>query len=75
VSTEEHTDLDPIRDNFDIGWSAGAGYLSRIGLGVNARYNYGFRNVVKEDSNGNSIGDLENRVIQIGLVYHFGAHK
>lgn len=75
ISTQETTDIDDLRDNLDIGWSAGVGYTTRIGLGIGARYNYGFRNIVKESSAGNSRGDLENRVISFGLSYMFGAHK
>jgi len=75
ISTTEETDMDDFRDNFDIGWAAGIGYTTRIGLGIGGRFNYGFRNIVKENSAGVSRGDLENRVIQIGLTYHFGAHK
>ncbi|HEX6335001.1 MAG TPA: porin family protein [Flavisolibacter sp.] len=59
---------------WDFSLGAGLGYLSRIGLGLNARYNHGFSNVWDEDANmGNA--ELNNRVIQVGLVYHFGAHK
>jgi hypothetical protein len=75
ISTTEETDRDYYYDNFDIGWSGGVGYTTRIGLGVGARYNYGFRNIVKENSSGNSPGDVENRVISFGLSYMFGAYK
>lgn len=75
ISTQEETDIDDLRDNFDIGWSAGAGYTTRIGLGIGGRYNYGFRNIVKENSSGVSRGDIENRVISFGLTYMFGAYK
>ena len=75
ISTTDETDMDDFRDNFDIAWSAGVGYVTRIGLGIGGRFNYGFRNIVKENSAGVSRGDLENRVIQIGLTYQFGAHK
>ena len=71
----QFADSDDLRDNFDIGWSAGAGYTTRIGLGIGGRYNYGFRNIVKENSAGVSRGDIENRVISFGLTYMFGAYK
>ncbi len=75
ISTTDETDMEDMRDNFDIAWAAGIGYTTRIGLGIGGRFNYGFRNIVKENSSGVSMGDLENRVIQIGLTYQFGAHK
>lgn len=75
ISTTDETDLDPVRDNFDIAWAAGVGYNTRIGLGIGARYNYGLRNIVKESSSGNSQDDFQNRVIQVGLTYQFGAYK
>ena len=60
----------------DISWGAGLGYLSRIGLGVNARFNYGLTNTLEgDDNNTNTTPQLKNQVIQVGLVYHFGAHK
>ena len=73
ISTIEETDLDPFRDNFDIGWGLGVGYLSRIGLGAHARYNYGIRNIVQE--NDTNVGELRNSVLQFGLVYQFGAYR
>ena len=60
----------------DVLWSAGVGYMSRIGLGVHARYNYGLSNVLNAEDDANQMtGKMQNRVIQIGLAYHFGAHK
>jgi len=61
----------------DFGAAAGVGYISRIGLGLNARYYHGFSNVYNSD---NAVAterdkDLGTRSIQIGLVYHFGAAK
>lgn len=62
----------------DLAAAAGIGYLSRIGLGINARYVNGFSNVWNnDDSQYPSLKDnkYKNRVIQIGLTYHFGAAK
>jgi hypothetical protein len=73
ISTTDKTDIKDFRDRFDIAWGLGVGYLSRIGLGVNARYNYGIRNIVHE--NNMNIGELRNQVLQFGLVYQFGAYK
>ena len=53
----------------DFSWSFGAGYLSNIGLGVDARYNLGLTDTYKP-------GGLRetNNVFQLGLFYMF-AHK
>ncbi|RPD46664.1 MULTISPECIES: porin family protein [Chitinophagaceae] len=60
----------------DFSLAGGVGYLSRIGLGVNARYVYGFTNVWNnEDSPSSANMDFRNRVLQVGLTYHFGAAK
>jgi hypothetical protein len=59
----------------DYGVGLGLGYLTRIGLGVNARYNLGFANIYDQDANNNDDGKYKNRVINLGLVYHFGAAK
>jgi hypothetical protein len=75
ISTTDRTNIDHIRDNFDIAWGLGVGYLSRVGLGIGARYNYGIRNIVNETGSTGDVGELRNRVLQIGLVYQFGAHK
>lgn len=76
ISTTENTDIKFMRDKFDLALSAGVGYLTRVGLGINARYNFGLANVVEENgSNANNQGELKNRVVQIGLHYHFGANK
>ena len=61
---------------WDVAAAGGIGYLSRIGLGINARYNYGFTNILDEDYSGYTSGtELKNRVYQIGLFYQFGAAK
>ena len=65
-------------EKLDFTWNAGLGYLSRIGLGIGARYNYGITNTLKEqNSNDGSDSNpkLKNSVIQIGLSWHFGAGK
>jgi hypothetical protein len=48
----------------DFGWSFGAGYLTKSGLGVDARYNLGISDISKSEST-----DLKNRVWQFGLFY------
>jgi len=65
-------------DKFDLSIGAGLGYLSRMGLGINARYNFGLTNA-REDGGGNGTTnngpEIKNQVVQIGLVYHFGASR
>ena len=62
-------------DKTDLAWSAGVGYLSRIGLGVDARYNLGLRNLREDNAPAMMQGNWRNNVAQISLIYHFGAHK
>ena len=68
-------DLDYVKKT-DFAGAIGLGYLSRVGLGLNARYVNGFSNVWNND-NSPSTQDAKykNRVVQIGLVYHCGAYK
>lgn len=61
-------------DKTDLSWSAGLGFLSRVGLGIDARHNFGLRNI-REDNNTTITGNLRNNVTQISLIYHFGANK
>ena len=70
------TDIKDLRKNIDVLWAAGIGFMSRVGLGAHARYNYGFTNVRNIDEvNMREPGTMRNRVFQIGLMYHFGGHK
>ncbi len=68
------TDNKDQMEKFDFSWGAGLGYMSRMGLGIGARYNHGFTNVLEETS---TTGDarLRNSVVQIGLTWLFGANK
>jgi hypothetical protein len=60
----------------DISGAGGIGYLSRVGLGIDARYVYGFREIYdKENNNNTNVPEMKNRVIQFGLFYQFGAGK
>ena len=63
-------------DNFDLAINGGLGYMSRIGLGINARYSYGLTGLLSETGQAN-FGDaeLKNSAIQFGLTYMFGANK
>jgi hypothetical protein len=61
----------------DFAGTAGIGYLSRMGLGLNARYVNGFSNVWNNDKSPSTSKDAKykNRVVQISLIYHFGANQ
>lgn len=61
----------------DFSWGAGLGYLSRIGLGISGRYNFGLSNVWNNEDRaaGPAYNKMKNGVVQIGLVYQLGAHK
>lgn len=61
-------------DNFDVSWGLGLGYMTRIGLGIGARYNHGLTNILEEGNNDDG-PELKNTVINIGLTWMFGAHK
>lgn len=58
----------------DFGAGLGIGYLTRIGLGIGARYNMGFSNIYDADQ-PNDEGKYKNRTLNLGLTYHFGAAK
>ena len=62
-------------DKVDLAWTAGVGYLSRIGLGVDARYNLGLRNVREDGAPVFMQGNWRNNVAQFTLLYHFGANR
>ena len=58
-------------ETVDVAWSAGLGYLSYSGLGVDARYNFGLSNINNAGTNV-----LKNNVFQLGLFYMFNnRHK
>ena len=60
----------------DFGAGLGIGYLTRVGLGLGARYNMGFSNIYDGETGTDDDNEkYKNRVIQIGLTYHFGAAK
>ena len=69
-------DLDVIRKT-DFAVAGGLGYLTRVGLGLNARYVHGLSNVYNSDGapSGQTEKEVSNRWIQLGLTYHFGAAK
>jgi hypothetical protein len=58
--------------NLDISWTAGLGYLTSSGLGVDARYNFGLNNI--QNIPGGVV--RKNNVFQVGLFYLFdNQHK
>jgi hypothetical protein len=61
-------------DKFDVAVNGGLGFITRVGLGLNARYSYGLSNIL-EDNGTDTDTKLKNSGIQIGLVYLFGANK
>lgn len=71
-STE--VDLKDDLKKLDFSASAGLGYLTRVGLGIGARYNMGFSNIYDADQ-PNDEGKYKNRVLSFSLYYHFGANK
>jgi Outer membrane protein beta-barrel domain len=50
----------------DFAWAFGASYLSKTGLGLDARYNLGISNI-----NDNESAKATNRVWQVGAFYQF----
>jgi hypothetical protein len=69
-----------VKDQFrttDFAINGGLGYISRVGLGVSARYVHGLSNVFNHDDApaGTNDREISNRGVQISLVYAFGANK
>ena len=50
--------------SIDISWTAGLGYLSQTGFGIDARYNFGLSDI--NDTGGYK---LKNNVFQVGIFY------
>lgn len=61
-------------ENFELAGAFGLGYMTRVGVGIGARYNHGFTNVLNNETS-NEDARLRHSVIHIGLFYHFGANK
>jgi hypothetical protein len=72
VSGGSSVDVKSSLKSTDFSGCLGIGYLSSINLGIDARYNLGFVNIIK-DSGGS--GSIKNGVIQIGVFYLFGVSK
>jgi hypothetical protein len=50
-------------------WTLGLGYKTTSGLGLDARYNLGLSNIIKD---GGDDFKLKSNVIQVGLTYTLG---
>jgi hypothetical protein len=53
----------------NVSWAFGAGYLSRSGLGIDARFNLGLSNIYKDGIYNGAVS--KTRVGQIGIFYQF----
>ena len=58
----------------DLGLLAGISYVTKLGLGFDARYVYGLTDIAKEDNTAGLGSDINNLVIQVGVFYQF-KHK
>jgi len=63
---DTETDADDSYKTPDFSWAFGASYVTRKGLGFDARYNLGISNI--NDAPGNK---WRNSVFQLGLFYQF----
>ncbi|MBX2920971.1 MAG: PorT family protein [Chitinophagaceae bacterium] len=61
----EDDDFKDKAKKIDFAWVVGAGYLSKYGVGINARYNIGLTKFWDEE---------KNAVFQIGLFYNLNRH-
>ncbi|HLX90308.1 MAG TPA: porin family protein [Puia sp.] len=68
------TDVKKDVNSLDVSWPIGAGYLTSMNLGFDARYNLGLTND-ENKSNTQGTGTIKNGVFQIGVFYIFGSTK
>lgn len=71
---DTETDNKKSFEKFEFSWAAGLGYMTRMGLGLGARYNHGFTNTLDNEGTS-SDARLRSSVINVGLFYHIGAGK
>ena len=71
---DENIENEKNYENFEFSGGAGIGYVSAMGLGIGARYNHGFSNVLDNESStmGSNNTSMKHSVIHIGLFYQFG---
>ncbi len=67
---EEQTSKEDI-SSFDMGYIAGLGYMSDMGLSFGVRYNGGLMGIVDKTPNGSDPG-VKNSVFMVSLGYMFG---
>ncbi len=60
------SDIKDAMKSTDNSWVGGLGYKSAMGLGVSARYDFGYFNVSKA-------GTIKNKVIMVSVFYSFGS--
>ena len=60
------TDIKDGYKDIDMAWAFGAGYLTKSGLGFDARLNLGIAKI-----NDNNAADRRNGVFQVGVFYQF----
>jgi Outer membrane protein beta-barrel domain len=65
-SGDVEVDVKDQLNTVDFAWSFGASYISKTGLGLDARYNLGISNI-----NDNESIEARNRVFQVGAFYQF----
>ncbi|MBC7949610.1 MAG: PorT family protein [Chitinophagaceae bacterium] len=63
---EVEVDVNDEIKSTDFSWAFGAAYLSKVGVGVDFRYNLGISNVSEV-----AAFETKNRVFQLGLFYQF----
>jgi len=71
------TDDESVKDlykSLDWSWVFGLGFRSKIGLGLDARYNLGLTKVGDKLTTSDFQPDGKNSVIQIGLFFAIGPH-
>jgi hypothetical protein len=49
----------------------GASYITKSGLGFDARYGYGLTDISNTDNSSGMGADINNLLIQVGLFYQF----
>jgi hypothetical protein len=60
----------------EFAWSAGLGYKTKIGLGIDARYNFVIGDIVRSGSEFDSFAQsARNGVFQLGLFWMFNGTK
>ncbi len=64
----ENTNQKSLFSATDFSWAFGLGYISKLNLGFDARFNLGITNINKDP---NSFINYRNEVFQLGMFYLF----